>query len=561
MLASKSEGATDKQTRNGAGKSSLVDIIHLLLGGKCDPNSIFKLDVLKQSFFGMKFDLAKDVISVQRKGESANKVIVDPGDTSAWPYQPTKDKNTGELILKNAEWATVLGAAMFGIEPHWPKHAPTFRSVFPYFARRQHDGGFATHETFYPSSSVGQQQVSLSFLLSLDWQVPRDLDESRDKEKAIAKLKKEAGEGLLENFVGKAADLQSQLAIADRRARKLRTEIDSFQVLPEYHDLESEASQIAQKISDLTNENVIDQQRLIALRASLEAEHAPAEYDVARVYEEAGVILSGSILGRLDQVREFHEAVLRNRRSHLESDIEETESRLRKRREEMEQADERRREVLTVLQSHGALDQLNRLQDEYVRLESETEELRRRFRVAKELEKTRSEIKLERAQVHQRLMRDHEEHQAVINEAIVLFEEFSESLSERQGHLTVSPTENGPKFEIEVPSGRSVGIKNMQIFCFDLMLMTLWARKGRGPGFLVHDSHLFDGVDSRQVAKAIEIAAARAIKEGFQYIVTLNSDALPRDEFSKGFDVDSYVLPVQIDDSTETGGIFGFRFG
>ena len=112
-----------------------------------------------------------------------------------------------------------------------------------------------------------------------------------------------------------------------------------------------------------------------------------------------------------------------------------------------------------------------------------------------------------------------------------------------------------------MPSGRSVGIKNMQIFCFDLMIATLWARKGLGPGFLIHDSHLFDGVDSRQVAKAIEIAAARAAREGFQYIVTLNSDALPRDEFSKGFDVDSYVLPVQIDDSTETGGIFGVRFG
>ena len=141
------------------------------------------------------------------------------------------------------------------------------------------------------------------------------------------KLKKEAGSGLLESLIGKTADLQSQLAIADRRAAKFRSEIGSFQVLPEYHDLEQEASQIARTISDLTNANVTDQQRLLSLTASIEAEHAPAEYDVARVYDEAGVVLPDSILERLDQVR-IPRTVLRNRRSHLESDFTETEKRI-----------------------------------------------------------------------------------------------------------------------------------------------------------------------------------------------------------------------------------------
>ena len=43
------------------------------------------------------------------------------------------------------------------------------------------------------------------------------------------------------------------------------------------------------------------------------------------------------------------------------------------------------------------------------------------------------------------------------------------------------------------------------IFCFDMMLMLLSLRRGRSPGFLVHDSHLFDGVDERQVGKALAI--------------------------------------------------------
>ena len=42
LLAEKSVGATDKQTRNRAGKSSLLDIIHFLSGSKCDKDSIFR---------------------------------------------------------------------------------------------------------------------------------------------------------------------------------------------------------------------------------------------------------------------------------------------------------------------------------------------------------------------------------------------------------------------------------------------------------------------------------------------------------------------------------------
>ena len=71
----------------------------------------------------------------------------------------------------------------------------------------------------------------------------------------------------------------------------------------------------------------------------------------------------------------------------------------------------------------------------------------------------------------------------------------------------------------------------MQIFCFDMMLMEICQKQGRGPGFLIHDSHLFDGVDERQVAKALQLGAERAEASGFQYIVTMNSDALPKDGF------------------------------
>jgi hypothetical protein len=46
-----------------------------------------------------------------------------------------------------------------------------------------------------------------------------------------------------------------------------------------------------------------------------------------------------------------------------------------------------------------------------------------------------------------------------------------------------------------------------------------------------------------------------------QYIVTMNSDIFDRLPLPDDFDRSSIVLPVRISDETETGGLFGFRFG
>jgi len=82
----------------------------------------------------------------------------------------------------------------------------------------------------------------------------------------------------------------------------------------------------------------------------------------------------------------------------------------------------------------------------------------------------------------------------------------------------------------------------LKIFCFDLTLLQLWAERADGdPDVLIHDSMLFDGVDERQVAAALERAAAESERLGFQYICTLNSDALPRAELQDDSPVLTHV--------------------
>ena len=57
LLADTAPGATEKQTRNSAGKTSVVEIVHFLLGADCDKESLFRTNALIEHSFQGTFDI------------------------------------------------------------------------------------------------------------------------------------------------------------------------------------------------------------------------------------------------------------------------------------------------------------------------------------------------------------------------------------------------------------------------------------------------------------------------------------------------------------------------
>ncbi|MHC0055445.1 ABC-three component system protein [Actibacterium sp. D379-3] len=563
LLAEKSADATDRQSRNGAGKTSFVELIHFLFGGNAKPDSIFRTDELVASAFEMQIDIGGHVISAARSGSKPSRIRIQ-GETSHWPIEPALEAKTGDLILSNDNWKFDLGVLMFGlpVDPDAQnRFGATFRSLFSYFARRQNSGGFVQ-----PTQQSGQQQnwdqqVAVSYLLGLDSGISQEFQEIRAQEKAMAELRKAAKQGNLGKFYGNAADFRTRLAIAETKARQLQQQLATFNVVPEYAAIEQEASEITRTISAVNDENLIDRELILQLTSSLEDERPPAADNIEKLYSEAGVVLPGTVGRRFDEVAQFHEAIVRNRQAHLSAEIAAAEIRISTRVAERIDLDRRRAQLMGILQSGGALEHYSKLQEEAGRAEANVEGLRQQLEIAERIESTKVQLEIERARLRQALQNDLHERSPIVNEAIVIFEELSQALYEQAGNLTIAATPNGPTFEVKIDSQRSKGITNMQIFCFDLMLAELATRRGIGPGFLIHDSHLFDGVDERQVAKALQLGADHAARVGFQYIVTMNSDALPQDGFRKDFDVQSFVNPTKLTDQIETGGLFGVRFG
>lgn len=523
-------------------------------------------EALVECSFGMEFDLLGSRVRVTRSGANKSRLTVE-GNSEGWAIAPSIDRRTGETFISNANWKRVLAAAFFGLhdaeadeEDDGEPAAPTFRSMFAYFVRRERAGAFQSPLKNNSLQQLGDQQMTASYLLGLDWSVAQQWVQVRAREKKLTELKRAFSDGTLSEVVESAAKLRTRLLLGEAEARRLREALSSFRVLDQYHEYEAEASRLTRELAELGDASALDRRYVTEIEASLSSELPPPPENLEALYREANVILPDTALRRFEEVLLFHASVLQNRKSYLATERTTALARIEQRAKRMAEIDQRRSEIMGVLQSHGALDQFSRLQGELGRAEAALEITRQNFQAAEALESAQVSLEGERARLKARLQEDFREQQAVLERAILAFEGTSRALYEKGGNLTFDAGSNGPQIEIHIHGEKSRGIGNMQVFCFDMMLMQIVSEREIGPGFLVHDSHLFDGVDERQVGKALAIGSKLAAKTGCQYIVTMNSDAIPG-EWPAGFEFEKFRNPVQLTDATETGGLFGLRFG
>jgi uncharacterized protein YydD (DUF2326 family) len=546
VLADRAADSTEQQTRNSSGKSSLVRLFHFLLGGNAASDSIFRDEALLGWTFALGLDLNDSPTLVARSGSAPNSIAVLGSELE---------------ILGQTAWRARLAGALFGLEPTDEKYSPSGRSLLSYFIRREKDGGL--HDPFKNSykQQAWDSQVNLSYLLGLDWRIPGEFEKVRDQLKAVDALKKAAKDGTLGAAIGSAAELRTALAVARHRSERAREELRSFRVLDEYRDSESEADLLTRRLRELRDEDAVDRDLLSDLAVAVAEEAPPGADDLERLWSQVNVLLPDQVLAAFDDVRRFHESIVANRAAYLRREEDAARERTAEREAERVRLDARRSELMQLLSSGGALDQFVVLQAEVGRLEASVEDLRRRYETAEAIESGKTKGENRKRELLLQLKEDYHDRDAILSEAISVFEDYTTLLyHDRRGSFVVEETLSGPKFDIEILGSGSVGIDSMQVLCFDLTLMTLTQRYGNGPGFLVHDSHIFDGVDERQVAGALALGSRLADELNFQYIVTMNTDTIPT-VFPDNFDFAAHVNDVRLTDDTEDGGLFGVRFG
>lgn len=564
LLADKSPSSGEKQTRNSAGKSSLVEVINFLLGGKA-ASAVARHESLKAYTFYGTFRFDGDEIRVGRSGDEPSKILVDEEKATVFGLTPKLDKKTGRHFVPNEVWKEFLGNRLFAL-PFPTKgtafeqsYTPSFRSMIAYFVRRR--GGFMRPDKHAEKQATWDSQVNLSYLLGLDWTIPFEIEKVRQRERHLVELKKAAAGGVVGDIIGTVAELRPRVVLAEANVEKLRGDLAAFRVVDSYREISDRASAIHGEMLAIERNSVILKQTLDHLEANYRDEQPPATTDVNRLYKAVGIELPTVAVRRFEEVKAFHESVVANRRKRLEEQINATKVELSDAEARSAALDGERSGILRFLEGSGALEDFTALQERLASLAGEAAALRERFNAAEILEGEKTELEGHRINLKRRLQDDHQARETQLDKAILFIGgAIDELYSDRTGGFVVAASDSGPEFEISIQGDRGGGISQIEIFCLDLALLSLTAEARRGPRFLIHDSHLFDGVDERQVSKALQLGKDTADRIGGQYLVTMNSDIFDRLPLPAAFDRRAHVLSTRLSDDGEGGGLFGFRF-
>ncbi len=557
VLAERAEGSSRKDTRNGLGKSTLIEIIHFCLGATVRSGRGLAIPALAEWAFTMEMSLGDDRITVTRALETPSIVTV-AGLAEQWPDLPDVDL-MGKRSFTQKQWRAFLGNALFSLPtPEAPKYNPSFRSLVSYFVRRGHHA-FGDPFSHFRNQRTWDVQLHVALLLGLEWNHAAQWQQIKDRNTDLKSLRKLVNHGAVPFVGGSIGELEAERVTLLQEIEESSRGLADFKVHPQYDSIQQEANRLTEELHAATNENILTARRLKLYRQAIESEEPPSGESVEQVYEEMGVVFSNAVLSSLAEARKFYVLVVKDRRRFLEKEISRLERAMTDTRTKIRKLTENRADLLQILTEHGALTEMVRLRELHGAKCEELEHVKRQIKRRRQMESNERRIARDKAELADLAARDHEERRDTWDIPVRLFNLNSQALYRAPGHLVIDTTDSGFKFNIEISKSESDGIGKMKIFCFDLAILEFCARRDLSIDFLVHDSEMYDGVDSRQRAAALERASDVAARTDTQYICALNSDMVPYDDFREGFAFDEHIR-CRLTDGEASGTLLGIVF-
>ena len=557
ILADRTEGSSRRDTRNGLGKSTLIEIIHFCLGAKMLAGRGLAIPALEKWAFTMEMSFGGDRITVTRALKAPNTVTVS-GLGTGWSDIP--DANLmGERSFTQAQWRTFLGRALFSLPPSdAPKYNPSFRSLISYFVRRGHHafGDPFVHTRYQHPWDV---QVHVALLLGLEWRHAALWQGIKERDKDLKSLAKLVNRGAIPYVSGSTGELEAEAVTLAQEIEDNSRALGNFKVHPQYESIQREADEVTEELHAAANANVLTARRLKLYRQAMESEEPPSGDSIGQVYEEMGVVFSENVKRSLAEAREFYGLVVKDRRRFLQGEVSRLERQMADTKDRIRGMTETRAGLLQILSEHGALNEMVKLQERHSARCADLERVKTQIERRRQMESDKRQIARDKTDLADLAAQDHEERRDIWKTPVRLFNLNSQALYKAPGRLVINTTDSGLKFNIEIAKSGSDGIGKMKIFCFDLALLEFCASREMAIDFLVHDSELYDGVDSRQRAAALERAHEVTEGTGTQYICALNSDMVPYDEFRKGFAFVEHVR-CRLTDGEPAGTLLGMVF-
>jgi uncharacterized protein YydD (DUF2326 family) len=542
VLAERTKKATKQDSRNAVGKTSLVRTIDFLLGSDPRGRNVLRRPELKAATYSLALD-------VGGRREVATRSIAKPNSIF---FDGT--------YMRLQDWRVELGQRLFGLRG--APDEPSYRSLISFYLRDVTDGAFGSPTETHRKQAAIDTAPALAWLFGLDLQLIAKVKEVLATEGSLKELRKAANDPIVGMTIGRAQDLDANIRTLRIEESRLTSDLNDFKVVDRYADHRAEADQLSAQIRRLNDALVMSERQLSDISRAIETEELEQpDYEYLEdMYSQVDVVLPGSVRRRFNEVEEFHQSIVNNRRRYLESEQVGLAQLIAGDRTRLQELDSRRSDLMRLLEAGGALETYNQLQRELGIITGRLAELEERRDTIQRWENANRHLQLRSAELEVLLSSDLTERAAQIESVGAMFADFAYSIygGQRPAALKIDPARSGYRFLPTIGGDSSEGVRSIGIFCFDLTMMVTARRIGHGPDFLVHDSHLYDSIEARQVASALTLAAEVAADEGFQYIVTINSDDLEkaqREGFNAGFHESARMT-----DAYDSGGLYGVRF-
>ncbi|MGX1484785.1 MULTISPECIES: DUF2326 domain-containing protein [unclassified Streptomyces] len=554
ILAEMGPGASDRHSRNARGKTTLIQAINYCLGGSL-AKSMTPLGPAGWAF-SLELDLFGSTVTATRKVKGGARLSLAYPMELAGALRPYLDENA---TISVDDWKFLLGLGLFALDqvPEQGDRGISPRTLLSYVIRIE---AAKDPLKIIPQQPAWSSREHVAYLLNLNWELVRDLsrlEEDSDTYKAIARATKK---NLLPRALRPEPELMLELVEAQRDLEELSSRVNGFQVVDDPDGLISRADRVTEELKELRNDALVDRRMIELYAESIEGEQATGGEGVGEVvaglYTEMQRAFNPEALQSFEKVEAFHQQLMGNRRRFLASELERLRDQQVQRDAKIRELTASRNSILAVLDAGGALEELSALQSECAQAAARVTEVEAALSNVRELAEAQEGIRVQKAQLRQETARDLSTNRQKLDSVATRFDGMMQDLYNVGGVLTAEVDDLGFKFSIRVSTSASGGVTRMQLLCFDLTLMAE-SDELHHPGFLIHDSVVFDGVDPRQVAAGLRLVNETVEGVGGQYICTMNSNDVPQavreeDWFIQG------TRRIVLD--TERGGILGTSF-
>lgn len=551
VLGSKSSESNEKDTRNGVGKTLLIDIIDFCLGSRANKgDKLKKIDLINDWTFSLIIDIYNTKCIVSRSINDTGKVFIE-GDFSDFPIKPQTTLEGHYYKLK--DWTKLLGQYTFNLD-ETIKYKPTYRSLISYFIRNTPDAYIDPTMINHNQTPINKQ-INAAFLLGLNWKCASNVQLIKDKNKELKKELKKTKEQYpnLGTIETKKINLENEL-------NEKNQELSTFKLHNRYKDIEHEVNHITKEIKSILNKNIILKRKLNNYIESIRIEKNPRENALNKLYSEMDSVFKPSAKKTLTEVKEFHENLINNRKEFLEVEIIQLKDNINHNEKLIEEYDEQRSKLMKILNTHNTLEDFNIIHTEISELHSKINKLNDAIIAYEKIQIHTDKLKEKSKILNQKIKREYELQRNKWEKSITIFNDNTKALYGENGSLIINFSEKGYKFDIEYPKNESRGVSKMKIFCYDAMILELNSIYNN-IDFLIHDSEIFSDVDNRQVAEAMNLIKDKCEKHGLQYICTLNSDELEKInmEISTDFNIYEHVK-LELKDNDPKNHLLGQIF-